>query len=190
MPTVFSHIAVPVAARLGAGKISVPNSLLITGIVLSVIPDADVIAFRLGVPYATALGHRGFSHSLLFAAAAALGGSLLLRAFKIPMRKSFWYLSLAAASHGLLDAFTTGGYGIAFLWPFSDQRFFAPVQVIDVSPLSISRFFQYGGFDVLRSELKWVWAPLFALGLSALVLRRSVKAEQKNKKGRQPRSPL
>ncbi len=173
MPTIFSHIAVPVAARLGAGKISVPKPLLITGIVLSVLPDADVIAFRFGIPYAAGLGHRGFSHSVLFAAAAALGSSLLLRAFKIPLRKSFWYLSLAAASHGLLDAFTTGGYGIAFFWPFSEQRFFAPVQMIDVSPLSISRFFQYGGFDVLRSELAWVWAPLVGIGLFAFALRRS-----------------
>jgi inner membrane protein len=95
------------------------------------------------------------------------------------MRKSFWYLSLAAASHGLLDAFTTGGYGIAFLWPFSEQRFFAPVQMIDVSPLSISRFFSSRGLDVLGSELAWVWAPLLALSLSALVLRGTVKMGQK-----------
>lgn len=179
MPTIFSHIAVPIAARLAAGKLSVPKPMLITGLVLSVLPDADVIAFRLGIPYAAGLGHRGFSHSLLFAAAAALGCSLLLRSFKIPMRKSFWYLSLAAASHGLLDAFTTGGYGIAFLWPFSEQRFFAPVQMIDVSPLSISRFFSSRGLDVLGSELAWVWAPLLALSLSALVLRGTVKMGQK-----------
>lgn len=181
MPTVFSHIAVPIAARLGAGKISVPKPLLIAGMVLSVLPDADVLAFRLGIPYAAGFGHRGFSHSLLFAAAAALGGSLLLRVFKIPIRESFWFLALASASHGLLDAFTTGGYGIAFCWPFSEQRFFAPVQVIDVSPLSISRFFSSRGAEVLGSELAWVWAPLFAIGISALFLRREIKADQKNR---------
>ena len=31
------------------------------------VPDLDVIAFTLGIPYAHPLGHRGFLHSLLFA---------------------------------------------------------------------------------------------------------------------------
>jgi inner membrane protein len=119
MPTVFSHIAAPLATRIGAGKELVPAPVLITGLVLSVLPDADVITFRLGIPYAVGLGHRGFSHSLLFAVLAAIAGSLFLKIASIPMRRSFWFLLLAVASHGLLDAFTNGGYGIAFFWPWS-----------------------------------------------------------------------
>lgn len=173
--TVFSHLAVPIAARLGAGKLSVPNPLLITGMILSVLPDADVVSFRLGIPYAAGLGHRGFSHSLLFAAVAALGGALLMRAFKIPMRNSLWYLSLSAVSHGLLDALTTGGYGIAFFWPLSDQRFLAPVRMIDAWPLRASRFFSSGGMEVLKSELAWVCMPLVGVGLIAFALRNSLR---------------
>ena len=32
------------------------------------LPDFDVVAFKLGIAYHDAFGHRGFSHSLLFAA--------------------------------------------------------------------------------------------------------------------------
>lgn len=75
-------------------------------------------------------------------------------------------------SHGLLDACTTGGKGIALLWPFTDQRFFAPFQVIEVSPLSPARFLSERGAAVLISELIWIWLPMAMLGLSLVFLRR------------------
>jgi inner membrane protein len=31
------------------------------------LPDADVLAFKFGVAYGNMFGHRGFTHSLLFA---------------------------------------------------------------------------------------------------------------------------
>lgn len=67
MPTVFSHIAAPLALRLGLGKQAVSSRLCMAGLVLSVVPDLDVLAFRLGIPYADSFGHRGASHSLAFA---------------------------------------------------------------------------------------------------------------------------
>jgi inner membrane protein len=36
-------------------------------IVSAILPDADVIGFAFGINYGDMLGHRGFSHSLLFA---------------------------------------------------------------------------------------------------------------------------
>ena len=36
------------------------------------LPDADVIGFRLGVPYGGMLGHRGLTHSLIFACMVGL----------------------------------------------------------------------------------------------------------------------
>ena len=38
----------------------------------AVLPDADVIGFAFGIDYGDLLGHRGLSHSLLFAAAWSL----------------------------------------------------------------------------------------------------------------------
>ncbi|MBL0449747.1 metal-dependent hydrolase [Aeromonas caviae] len=39
-------------------------------------------------------------------------------------------------SHSLLDSFTTGGKGVGWLWPWRDERFFVPWQLIRVAPSS------------------------------------------------------
>src|SRR5215468_1372822 len=67
MPTIFSHPAVPLALGLGLGKKFIPTRLLLAGVVGSILPDFDVIAFRFGIPYEDQFGHRGFSHSFFFA---------------------------------------------------------------------------------------------------------------------------
>jgi inner membrane protein len=43
------------------------------------LPDLDVVTFKLGIPYASPWGHRGISHSLLLALLAALLLSRLSR---------------------------------------------------------------------------------------------------------------
>jgi inner membrane protein len=60
------------------------------------------------------------------------------------------------ASHGLLDAMTTGGLGVAFFAPFSAERYFFPWRPILVSPIGIERFLSPRGAAVLMSELQWV----------------------------------
>lgn len=35
-------------------------------------------------------------------------------------------LTVSLLSHSLLDSVTTGGKGVGWLWPWSDERFFAP----------------------------------------------------------------
>ena len=68
------------------------------------------------------------------------------------------YFSVVTASHGLLDALTDGGRGIALLAPFSAERFYFPWRPIHVSPIGL-RFFSARGLDVALSELQWVWVP-------------------------------
>jgi len=82
------------------------------------------------------------------------------------------YFFLATASHGLLDAMTDGGLGVAFFAPFDNHRYFLPWTPIRVSPLGIGRFFTSRGFAVLQSELLWIWVPSAVLLASALLLRR------------------
>ena len=173
MPTILSHPAIPLAVGVGLGSRAVSRPLLFAGIALSVLPDADVIALRLGIPYTAEYGHRGFSHSLFLAAAIAGMAALALRKANVPLRMSTWFLFLSMASHGILDTFTTGGKGIALGWPFSEQRFFSPFQVIKVSPLSLSRFLSPRGIAVLISELQWVWLPSFCLALVLIFIRLS-----------------
>ena len=136
-----------------------PLRLLTAGIAASVLPDLDVITFHLGVPYSAALGHRGFSHSLLFSALVALAGAAGRRALGAGAVQAFVFLFVATASHGVLDAFTKGGLGVAFWWPVTGERFFAPVRMIEVSSLGVAWLFSSRGATVLLSELRWIWFP-------------------------------
>lgn len=75
---------------------------------------------------------------------------------------------------------TNGGLGVAFFWPFSAERFFAPIQVIQVSPIGISRFLSARGLAVVWSEFAWVWLPLIGASVTALAARRLALAEEKS----------
>ena len=172
MPTVLSHPAVPLALGLGLSRRVLPGRLVAAGVLLSVVPDLDVVGLRLGVPYGSPFGHRGATHALAFAALVALGGALGHRTFRVRPRTVFFFLFVAAASHGVLDAFTDGGRGVALLWPFTARRFFAPVRPIEVAPLEASRLLTRHGAAVLLSELVWVWLPCAALAVALALWRR------------------
>lgn len=141
-------------------------------------PDADVIGHQLQVPYASLWGHRGLTHSLLAAAvlASTIVGlySLQNSLQKGPPRGRLWLLLfLATASHGVLDAMTDGGLGVAFLSPFDQKRFFFDFRPLQVSPIGIKRFVGEWAARVLRSETKWVLLPCLGALAAAWVLRRA-----------------
>ena len=143
------------------------------GALAAVAPDLDVIGFRFGVDYADPLGHRGVTHSLFFAMALGLAIVALSRARAGQRRLSAWaYLALAIASHGIFDAFTDGGLGVALFAPFTQERFFFPWRPIEVSPIGLSRFFSASGAHVLMSELVWVGIPAVAVALFGLAITR------------------
>jgi inner membrane protein len=171
MPTILTHPAVPLALAVGLGANTVPRRLLAVGIVASMAPDLDVLSFRFGIAYASAFGHRGFTHSLLFATLVALLGACAWRAYRTSFPRAFAFLWIAAASHGLLDAFTTGGLGIAFGWPWTLRRYFFAPQVIEVSPLGLSQFLSARGAAVLVSEMLWVWLPALLLAAALASIR-------------------
>lgn len=181
MASAFSHAV----AALGIGACfyqrNIPKRVWLIGTACSVIPDLDVIGFRFGIRYGDFLGHRGFTHSLVFA--ALLASTLVATGFRhgVPGmgRVSMWlYYFLAASSHGLLDAMTDGGLGVAFFAPFNNHRYFLPWRPIRVSPIGVGRFFAERGLVVLKSELIWIWLPTIVLTFLALVLRREESAEK------------
>ena len=75
------------------------------------------------------------------------------------------------ASHGMLDAMTDGGRGIAFFAPFDDTRYFLPFRPIKVSPIGIA-FLSTRGLTVLWSEFLWVWIPATIIAGATLLIRR------------------
>ncbi len=175
MPTLFSHPAVPLAVAIGLGNKIVSKRLLFAGIVFSIAPDTDVIAFQFGIPYASEFGHRGLSHSILCAWVIALASAGFYRHLNSTFIKVFCFIFLSAVSHGILDAFTTGGLGVALLWPWSTERYFAPLQMIRVSPIGIANFMSPRGVVVLWSEVRWVWLPCLSLAMTALMIRQTKK---------------
>jgi inner membrane protein len=147
------------------------------GAIGAALPDIDVAGFWLGVRYQGVFGHRGFTHSLFF---AALYASLALFAFDRSRgpaeRRRIWlYLFLAAASHGVLDAMTTGGGGVAFFAPFWNERYFLPWRPILVSPMNIRRFFTARGVAILGNEFVWVWLPAAMFAATATLVRRRIE---------------
>lgn len=169
MPTFLTHPAVPLALGLGLGEPAVSRRLLVAGTVVSLLPDLDVVGLTRGVPYGSALGHRGATHALAVAVLLAVAGALLHRLLRTKRWTAFAFLLAAAASHGLLDALTNGGLGVALLWPFSEARFFSPVRLIQVAPLRSALWTR--GVAAVESELLRVWAPC-ALAAGVLVAWR------------------
>jgi inner membrane protein len=178
MASVFSHAV----AALGIGACfypsRAPKRVWGIGALCSVLPDLDVIGFRLGIPYGDFWGHRGFTHSLLFA--ALLASFVVLVAFRkaVPglSRFALWtYFFLATASHGFLDAMTDGGLGVAFFSPFNNTRYFLPWTPIRVSPIGVTRFFSHRGLAAVPSELLWIWLPAALLWVSAWLIRRRAR---------------
>jgi inner membrane protein len=175
MPTVFSHAVA--ATAIGAAMITAPRHRRVwaLGALCAVLPDLDVIAFAFELPYGHMLGHRGLSHSLPFAAGLAFVATAVAARRLAPSSSALrlWAcLFVATASHGLLDAMTTGGYGIAFFAPFSDARYFFPWRPIVVSPIGISASLSRWGVQVMSSELLWIWLPAGVV-VSVCELRRA-----------------
>src|SRR5215813_6018159 len=114
MPTIIAHAAVGwTAANLLGAAAPVPlrHRIAKAAAVLAILPDIDVYAFRLGIPYQHPFGHRGMTHSLVFAvAASALAWTICRRRERLPATLGVALL-VAAASHPLLDMLTDGGLG-------------------------------------------------------------------------------
>ncbi len=158
MTTLYTHAI----AGLGLGALCAHRRMgwpywVLAGF-LPIVPDFDVFS---NATYGAPFGHRGFTHSFVFAAwLALLAASVTFRY----LRSSFWWLTLfyfaVLASHGLLDACTRGGAPILFFWPL-DVRYgnWGPIPVADI------------GFQLpdpsrsraVRAEMLWVWLPTVSL---------------------------
>lgn len=134
---------------------------------MPVLPDLDVFGRLLGVPFYSMWGHRGISHSLLGAVVIGLVAAWLFhRRLQARPGPLALYLAVLTASHGLLDALTDGGPGVAFFAPFDATRYFLPWRPIPVSPL-LSRFFSEWGWRVFSAELVLIWVPAALVALVA-----------------------
>lgn len=158
MATIYTHAVV----GFGIAQVYSPRRRVwlywTLSALLPVVPDLDVFSSS---AYGSMLGHRGFTHSPVFALwVGFLAASLTFRL----LGASFWILGLifstVIAPHGLLDAMTRGGVDIPFFWPVADERYgnWGPLLLPDLG----FEFPDPRRSRALRSEMLWIWLPTLA----------------------------
>ncbi|MEM7351282.1 MAG: metal-dependent hydrolase [Acidobacteriota bacterium] len=181
MASVFSHAAVALTlGRIKTRRQAMPPRFWVLSVCCAALPDADVVGFGLGIRYGDLLGHRGLSHALAFA--VVVGVVVVSLAFRQERRfsRAWWalvaYFSIVTASHGVLDALTNGGLGVAFFSPLDPTRYFFPWRPIQVSPIGVGSFFSEWGLRVILSELVWIGLPCLVV-LLALRIEKALRPQ-------------
>ena len=162
VPT-HAFVGLAIADVVGGGRAG--WGLRAAGALCASLPDADVLLMRYGdVAYGAAWGHRGVSHSLVFALGLGLVAALVFfRGRPVSFGRAALALAVATASQGVLDAMTTGGRGVAFFAPFSLERHFLPWDPIPVASMTLGAFFTARGMSIFGWELLHLWLPLALL---------------------------
>jgi len=159
MASIFGHALASIAIGSSFPKTLKSIRFWLLGMFCAIFPDIDVVGFKFSVKYASFFGHRGFTHSFVF---ALVLGFVIALIFYRKKKNFIWYalfFVLATVSHSVLDAMTTGGLGVAFFSPFDNERYFFPWRPIQVSPIGAAKFFSSWGLQVLKSELLWIGLP-------------------------------
>jgi inner membrane protein len=175
MPSVFTHAVASIALGRAYTTRSVPVRFWVLSSLCAAAPDIDVLANRFGYDHTTMLGHRGLTHSILFA--IVLSGLVVLLFFRKPVEGMMSRLALfafffaATASHSVLDAMVDGTLGVALLAPFNPGRFFLPWRPIVSSPIGLA-FFSSAGAATLLNEIVWVWVPSLMIIIAPWLRRR------------------
>lgn len=169
MASAFGHAV----AAIGLGSVFQKHvrtpKFWVLGIVCSIIPDADVIGFQYEIPYESFGGHRGFSHSILFAGLFGIFIAYLFYKSQRPLLSLYFFICVL--SHGILDGMTSGGRGVAYFSPFENSRHFLPWRPIKVSPIEAKNFFSEWGLQVLESEAIWIGIPVLVFTSIIYILK-------------------
>lgn len=169
MASFFGHAIVGVCGAMGLKRRQEKFlTLFALAVLCALIPDIDMVGYYLGVPYDSFWGHRGFTHSLLFAVLFSatlsylyLRNKALSASRNIQISFLFFFCTI---SHSVLDALTTGGHGVAFFSPMIDDRIFFAIRPILVSPFAITEFLSPYGVRVLVSEMIFIGIPMLMIG--------------------------
>lgn len=177
MPSLLGHAVAGLALNATLAGDRPPRRTWGLAVACALAPDLDWFTAFLHLPMRHALTHRGATHSLL---AAGLIASLAMLLGLRPhwRRPRIWLCMFAAAfSHGLLDACTLGGVGVAAFHPFSPARYVCLWQPIRVSPIPMSA-------GLMARFLAALWTEAVWIGLPALFLTTASRAARMRLAGR------
>jgi inner membrane protein len=157
-----------------------PRVLLVAAVLAGILPDCDVLVAAFLRPGST--GHRGLSHSLVFAlAASAVLAVAIHRVAGIRFIRAWVVLALAAMSHPVLDYLMGAGPPVPFFAPFSDRGHLAPVRLLptayyatSLAPWLTARMLVLNGFAAVLEVL--LFAPWLVITSRASSARAKVGA--------------
>ena len=176
MPSIFGHAAVALSLGSALRPSALPPRFWISLAVAAAIPDLDAIGRAFGdLAIEDAWGgHRGLTHSIPFAMAVA---ALLVRppflvSGWVGSRTRLWLCAtVAVASHGILDTFTSYGEGVTLFAPFSWHQVksaWTPIGADEACRGAVECAVRGIG-----NELLWLGLPSLALlGLVSAMRRR------------------
>ncbi len=163
MPSLLGHAVAGLAITSAFHREKLPRRTWALAAVCAMAPDLDWFVGFLHVHRGHAFNHRGAAHSLF--AALLIATVVFFLGFRRDQRR--WgvglCLAVAAVSHGLLDACTSGGVGVALFMPFSDTRWACVWQPGWVAPLPM-------GHEHVHTFLASLWSEAFWIGLPALLM--------------------
>lgn len=170
MPSLFGHAVAGLAITAVCHGDKLPRRTWSLAAFCAMAPDLDWFVSLGNIHRGHVLNHRGAAHSLF--AAFLIAAVVFLLAFRKGQRRGdVWLcLTVAALSHGLLDACTAGGVGVALFMPFSKTRWACLWQPGHVAPLPLCREHTYTFLASLLDEARWIGIPaLVVAGCSRLV---------------------
>jgi len=148
-----------------------PNqTVLLAGILSGMLPDADVL-FLFWNKQDFIKYHRTFSHSLVYCLIAAVLLQIIL--YSSYSKRTFSAFFASGISHLIIDAFmdSYNPYGIALLWPFSNQLF------------SFQELDWLLGFGFVTSDIGSFITSVVA---SIIAIFLALSVSQREKKGKNP----
>lgn len=171
MPMTTTHALLPLAVAVAVARRPLPWTLIAVTMFASAAPDIDgLFKHFFGVPENSIYAHRGACHSLF----VALGCGLLAAAFhkRLAVRPltAGVLVTIAMASHGILDMMTDSGRPVAYLWPVSSVRLFADWRPIHSGPVDLHHLVGQASARLI-SDLRQVIIPIFALALAIRAVR-------------------
>jgi len=141
--------------------------------VLSLIPDLDVGLYILAGKPGWLEPHAGLSHSLLFALCLGLAGMLFLLKNRnegavdrnLYVRATLVMFAVVF-SHLLLDFLASSNLikGLPLLWPFSDELFRSPVQLLP------DAYYSKAGFGQLFHQMFLNWRSWVGMIIECVIL--------------------
>jgi inner membrane protein len=179
MSSFLTHAIVASTAGLQGGLSVSRSRVVLCSMALAILPDIDAFFRFVGLSQVGWWGHRGLTHSLPF---SAMTGLLVLLTFfkKVPRFSRSWWilwglLFLAGASHGLIDALTDGGQGIALLAPFDSTRYTFIWQPLPLPAVGLEHV--ASSATLVWNEARLVWLPVGVVLLCAWRFRRVCSAQ-------------